>query len=165
MFLSHLFCSLLLTYLNSLRHVEDYREILFLTTNRVKAFDEAFLSCIHVSLHFRELTQESKEQVWAAFIAKMGSSAKNITTQQIKELAKRGINERQLKNAARTAHPLAVGKGKQVDYEHLRLTLDAMDEFTREFEKRNQRFGMRILDGQEKKSIRSQYQEHLANLE
>jgi len=124
--------------LDSLRHVEYYRGILFLTTNRVKAFDEAFLSRIHVALHFRELTQESKEQVWAAFIAKMGSSGKDITREQIKELAKRGINGRQIKNAARTAHSLAVGKGEQVNYEHLRLTLDAIDEFTREFEKRNE---------------------------
>jgi hypothetical protein len=67
----------------------------------------------------------------------MGSAAKDITKAQIKELAKRGINGRQIKNAARTAHSLAVGKGEQVNYEHLRLTLDAMDEFTREFEKRN----------------------------
>ena len=39
-------------------------------------------------------------------------------------------------NAARTAHSLALGKGEKVGYEHLRLTLDSMDEFTREFEKK-----------------------------
>jgi len=119
----------------SLRHVEYYRGILFLTTNRVKAFDEAFLSRIHVALHFSELTQESKEQVWSAFIKKMGNSAKNITKEQITDLAKRGINGRQIKNAARTAHSLAAAKGEEVSYEHLRITLDALDEFTREFEK------------------------------
>ncbi|CAA7269692.1 unnamed protein product [Cyclocybe aegerita] len=120
-----------------LRHVEYYRGILFLTTNRVKAFDEAFLSRIHVALHFSELSQESKEQVWAAFIAKMGPAAKNITKEQIAELATRRINGRQIKNAARTAHSLAVGRGEQVRFQHLMVTLDAMDEFTREFEKRN----------------------------
>ncbi|KAH9931588.1 uncharacterized protein B0H18DRAFT_1208895 [Fomitopsis serialis] len=36
-----------------LRHVEYYRGILFLTTNRVTAFDPAFLSRIHIALHFR----------------------------------------------------------------------------------------------------------------
>ncbi|KAF8186775.1 P-loop containing nucleoside triphosphate hydrolase protein, partial [Pholiota molesta] len=121
-----------------LRHVEYYRGILFLTTNRVKAFDEAFLSRIHVALHFGDLTQDSKEQVWTAFIKKMGSSASGITEEQIRDLAKRGINGRQIKNAARTAHSLALGKGEKVTYEHLRLTLDALDEFTREFEKHNE---------------------------
>jgi hypothetical protein len=120
-----------------LRHVEYYRGILFLTTNRVKAFDEAFLSRIHVALHFSELSEESKEQVWAAFIAKMGDVAKGVTKEQIKELARRDINGRQIKNAARTAHSLAVAKGEDVCFEHLRITLDALDEFTKEFERRN----------------------------
>ncbi|KAF8882735.1 P-loop containing nucleoside triphosphate hydrolase protein [Gymnopilus junonius] len=120
-----------------LRHVEYYRGILFLTTNRVKAFDEAFLSRIHVALHFSELSEDSKEQVWAAFISKMGEAAKNVTKEQIRELARRDINGRQIKNAARTAHSLAVAKGEDVCFEHLRITLDALDEFTKEFEKKN----------------------------
>ncbi|PPR04913.1 hypothetical protein CVT24_007157 [Panaeolus cyanescens] len=132
-----------------LRHVEYYRGILFLTTNRVKAFDEAFLSRIHVALHFTELNQDSKEKVWAAFIQKMGTKIVDapqpatttpagsvITRGQISELAKRNINGRQIKNAARTAHSLAAAKGEDVTFEHLIQTLDAMDEFTREFQKR-----------------------------
>lgn len=121
----------------SLRHVEYYRGILFLTTNRVKAFDEAFLSRIHVALAFGELSEESKEQVWAAFISKMGDAGKAVTKAQIKELAKREINGRQIKNAARTAHSLALAKGEDVTFEHLRITLDALDEFTKEFERRS----------------------------
>ncbi|KIM47188.1 hypothetical protein M413DRAFT_7761 [Hebeloma cylindrosporum] len=116
-----------------LRHVEYYRGILFLTTNRVKSFDEAFLTGIHVPLHSSELTQESKEQVWVSFITKMGSSANGITKEEITELAKRRVNGRQIKNAGRTAHCLALGKGERVGYEHLRLTVDAIDEFTRKF--------------------------------
>ena len=120
-----------------MRHVEYYRGILFLTTNRVKAFDEAFLSRIHVALHFSELSEESKEQVWAAFLSKMGDAAKGVTKEQIKQLAKRDINGRQIKNAARTAHSLAIAKGEDVTFEHLRVTLDALDEFTEEFQKKN----------------------------
>ena len=116
----------------SLRHVEYYRGILFLTTNRVQAFDEAFLSRIHVALHFHELSQASKEQVWAAFIAKVGAQDA-ITKEQIKALAERDVNGRQIKNAARTAHSLAVGRGEKVGYIHFIQTLDAMKEFTREF--------------------------------
>ncbi|TFK33149.1 P-loop containing nucleoside triphosphate hydrolase protein [Crucibulum laeve] len=120
-----------------LRHVEYYRGILFLTTNRVKAFDEAFLSRIHVALHFRELSHSSKEQVWAAFIAKIGASA-NVTPEEISLLAEKQVNGRQIKNAARTAHSLAVGRGEELRFEHLMQTLDAMEEFTKEFEKRDE---------------------------
>ncbi|RXW20918.1 hypothetical protein EST38_g4942 [Candolleomyces aberdarensis] len=116
-----------------LRHVEYYRGILFLTTNRVKTFDEAFLSRIHVALHFQQLSQESKEQVWAAFIKK-ASATDAITEDQIKMLAERDINGRQIKNAVRTAHSLAVGRNEQVKFEHIVQTLDAMAEFNKEFE-------------------------------
>ena len=117
----------------SLRHVEYYRGILFLTTNRVQAFDEAFLSRIHVALHFHELSQESKEQVWAAFIGRVGAQ-NEITKEQIASLARRDVNGRQIKNAARTAHSLAVGRAEKVEYRHFVETLDAMREFTTEFQ-------------------------------
>ncbi|KAJ7339963.1 hypothetical protein DFH08DRAFT_1082466 [Mycena albidolilacea] len=55
------------------RHVEYYRGILF-TTNRVQAFDEAFLSRIHVALHFGELSEASCAQVWRAFVARTSTS-------------------------------------------------------------------------------------------
>jgi hypothetical protein len=114
-----------------LRHLEYYRGIMFLTTNRVKAFDEACLSRIHVALHFKELSESSRAQVWAAFVGKVGVS---ITQEQLQDLAKRNVNGRQIKNAARTAQSLAVGRGEQVAFSHFVETLDAMNEFTVQFE-------------------------------
>ncbi|KAJ3850524.1 P-loop containing nucleoside triphosphate hydrolase protein [Lentinula lateritia] len=116
-----------------LRHVEYYRGILFLTTNRVKAFDEAFLSRIHVALHFHELPFESKIQVWTAFIARAGATAA-VTPEQLRLLAMRNVNGRQIKNAARTAQSLAVGRGEPLSFKHFLSTLDAMDDFTAKFE-------------------------------
>lgn len=83
-------------------------------------------------MHFQQLSQESKEQVWAAFIKKAGAST--ITEQQIAILARRDINGRQIKNAVRTAHSLAVGKKEGVQFDHIMQTLDAMAEFNKEFE-------------------------------
>lgn len=117
-----------------LRHVEYYRGILFLTTNRVQAFDEAFLSRIHVALHFSELSHASKEQVWTAFIRKLGLTASEISSEQIAGLARRGVNGRQIKNAARTAQSLAVGRGEKLGFGHFVETLDALAEFQREFD-------------------------------
>jgi SpoVK/Ycf46/Vps4 family AAA+-type ATPase len=116
---------------HSLRHLEYYRGIMFLTTNRIKAFDEAFLSRIHVALHFDELSQTSKEQVWAAFLNKVRA---DITEAQISDLARRNVNGRQIKNAVRTAQSLAVGRGEKLAFGHFVETLDAMNEFTTQFE-------------------------------
>ncbi|CAL1710252.1 unnamed protein product [Somion occarium] len=125
-----------------LRHVEYYRGILFMTTNRVKAFDEAFLSRIHVALHFQELTKQAKMQVWRAFLAKVGvevtSSGEGgppgtITEELVGKLSERDINGRQIKNATRTATSLARSRREPLLFTHLVETLDAMDEFTAEF--------------------------------
>ncbi|THH32852.1 hypothetical protein EUX98_g1320 [Antrodiella citrinella] len=117
-----------------LRHVEYYRGILFLTTNRVKAFDEAFLSRIHVALHFQELTKSAKNQVWRSFLAKAGVEVgPDFSEAYVERLADRDINGRQIKNATRTANSLAVSRKEKLGFRHLVETLDAMDEFTQEF--------------------------------
>ncbi|KAJ6563432.1 P-loop containing nucleoside triphosphate hydrolase protein [Mycena vulgaris] len=115
-----------------LRHVEYYRGILFLTTNRVEAFDEAFLSRIHVALHFAELSEASRGQVWRAFVRRAGVTG--ISDAELDLLARRGVNGRQIKNAVRTAHSLARARKEEVGLAHFEETLDAMDEFTKQFE-------------------------------
>ncbi|RPD60608.1 P-loop containing nucleoside triphosphate hydrolase protein [Lentinus tigrinus ALCF2SS1-7] len=116
-----------------LRHVEYYHGILFLTTNRVKAFDEAFLSRIHVALHFHELTQDARRQVWTAFLKKVGVETAAFGPHLVDRLAEREVNGRQIKNAVRTASSLAMSRGIPLSFKHLADTLDAMEEFTAEF--------------------------------
>lgn len=118
-----------------LRHIEYYRGILFLTTNRVKAFDEAFLSRIHVALHFHELPIDARAQVWKAFLLKLGVSQDEVSEAQIGMLAEKNVNGRQIKNAARTAKSLAIGRKEKLSFGHFLQTLNAMDTFTQEFEK------------------------------
>ncbi|KAI1329343.1 P-loop containing nucleoside triphosphate hydrolase protein [Xylariaceae sp. FL0255] len=59
-----------------LRALEYYRGVLFLTTNRVQAFDSAFLSRIHVSLHYKNLRDEDRERIWATKIERLESESK-----------------------------------------------------------------------------------------
>ncbi|KAJ7932166.1 P-loop containing nucleoside triphosphate hydrolase protein [Mycena leptocephala] len=116
-----------------LRQVEYYRGILFLTTNRVQAFDEAFLSRIHVALHFTELSEASRAQVWRAFVLKAG--IQDISDQQIATLAEWQVNGRQIKNAVATADSLAMGRGEPLSVQHLEETLQAMNLFREQFER------------------------------
>jgi len=51
----------------------------------------------------------------------------SFSPEQIEELASRDSNGRQMKNAARTAHSLVLRA-----FKYLQLTLDAIDESTRE---------------------------------
>jgi hypothetical protein len=44
---------------------------LFLTTNRVGAFDDAILSRVHIRLFYPDLNAEQRLQVWKTFINKL----------------------------------------------------------------------------------------------
>ncbi|KAH7045281.1 P-loop containing nucleoside triphosphate hydrolase protein [Macrophomina phaseolina] len=54
-----------------LRALEYYQGILFLTTNRVGTFDEAFISRIHIMIHYPPLTNADREAVWEGFFKKL----------------------------------------------------------------------------------------------
>lgn len=51
--------------------MENCQSILFLTTNRVGAFDDAFISRIHISLYYPDFTEEDRKQVWKTFFDKL----------------------------------------------------------------------------------------------
>lgn len=118
---------------DSLRHIEYYRGILFLTTNRISTFDEAFLSRIHVALHYTELGTPTKIQIWHSFLKKAGVAEGRIPDELVEKLAERNVNGRQIKNACRTATSLARSRGVEMQYGHLVEALDAMEEFVTQF--------------------------------
>ncbi|KAI3016352.1 hypothetical protein CBS147353_10146 [Aspergillus niger] len=54
-----------------LRCIEYYRGILFLTTNRVGHFDDAFISRIHVVIRYDNLSEENRRTIWEQFFDKL----------------------------------------------------------------------------------------------
>jgi len=113
-----------------LRQLEYFHGILFLTTNRVRVFDKAFQSRIHVSLHYPDLTVDAKKRIWTAFLIRTRrDGADCLTAEQMQDLAERDINGRQIKNIVKTASALAKSRQEKVDYSHLAEVLDIMMQF------------------------------------
>lgn len=54
-----------------LRCVEYYRGVLFLTTNRVGQFDEAFISRIHCTIPYAKLERPERNRIWDQFFEKL----------------------------------------------------------------------------------------------
>ncbi|KAB2569776.1 ATPase family AAA domain-containing protein 3B [Lasiodiplodia theobromae] len=54
-----------------LRALEFYEGMLFLTTNRVGSFDDAFTSRVHLKLYYPNFTPEQRMQVWQTFVDKL----------------------------------------------------------------------------------------------
>lgn len=83
-----------------LRLLEYFQGILFLTTNRVQTFDDAFQSRIHIALRYGELTTKAKKSVWKVFLEKV-NAMEGVETVSWKEadydvLAKQRLNGRQV---------------------------------------------------------------------
>lgn len=98
-----------------LRTLEYYSGILFLTTNRIGSFDEAFISRIHMSLYYADLDQDSTFKVWTMNLDRIKRSGRNIyiDDEQIRAFARNHWrdghrwNGRQIRNAFSTALALA----------------------------------------------------------
>ena len=103
-----------------LRVLEYYSGILFLTTNKVGHFDEAFKSRIHVALYYPPLDEKSAMQVWKMNLQRLVEQKHNFDADvkgiikyakrhyRTLEKSKRATwNGRQIKNAFQTAIALA----------------------------------------------------------
>lgn len=127
-----------------LRSIEYYRGILFLTTNRVGTFDDAFMSRIHVVIAYDDLGNTERETIWRQFFDKLIKDRQDITVLPRAKnyvlnndgMINVGWNGREIRNAFQTAVALAdyraqkEGKANeptldQSDFEHvLKLSAD-----------------------------------------
>ncbi|RVD89621.1 uncharacterized protein DFL_000620 [Arthrobotrys flagrans] len=115
-----------------LRLVEYYQGILFLTTNRVSTFDDAFQSRIHVALRYSKLEASAREQIWRNFITRMDKRETNIVDEDYKELSGVDLNGRQIKNAIRTALIIADTNGETLGLKHFHIVFGVMSSFERD---------------------------------
>ena len=119
-----------------LRLLEYFQGILFLTTNRVETFDEAFVSRIHLSLRYEELSTKARHRVWKLFLEKVrsteGVEIAKITESDYIDLARRDVNGRQIKNLVRAAQALALHEAKPLSMVHIKRVIDVAETFVRD---------------------------------
>lgn len=117
-----------------LRALEYYSGILFMTTNRVRTFDDAFKSRIHVPLRYDELPHHSRVKIWKNFMESIGDAAENLDDAAYDELAQGRLNGRQIKNVIGTAKSLAAHKKKKLGYQQLKQVMEIQKAFERELD-------------------------------
>jgi len=124
--------------------LEYYQGILFLTTNRLGSFDKAFMSRIHLSIHYPPLSPSSQRSLWSTFLrrASNGSTLAIEGGTFLDEVAKEPLNGRQIKNLVRTACALAIDDASangRVGREHILSALQPMKQFVQNMEKAHRR--------------------------
>ncbi|KAK7991568.1 hypothetical protein PG988_000362 [Apiospora saccharicola] len=113
-----------------LRLLEYYTGILFMTTNRVASFDDAFKSRIHMPLKFPPLPVSSRWAIWQQFCSRAGAGDYH---EELFPLAQLELNGRQIKNIVKTARSLAAFKKETLAISHLERVANIHTSFTQEF--------------------------------
>ncbi|CRK28687.1 hypothetical protein BN1708_015327 [Verticillium longisporum] len=116
-----------------LRQLEYFQGILFLTTNRVETFDDAFQSRIHVALRYDKLSVKAKRAIFQIFIERARTidkvAATAFTEEDFDYLTKFDLNGRQIKNTIRTAQALATNKKEALSMLHIKDVLEVQRSF------------------------------------
>jgi SpoVK/Ycf46/Vps4 family AAA+-type ATPase len=116
-----------------LRALECYSGILILTSNRVGHFDEAFKSRIQLALHYKNLDQRQRRQIWRNFLQRLKDLQKDIAftdlDKHIDDLAENQMNGRQIRNAITTARQLAIYRKRDLDYQSMQDVIETSSMF------------------------------------
>ncbi|QRW18211.1 hypothetical protein RhiXN_03135 [Rhizoctonia solani] len=144
-----------------LRVLEYHSGVLILTTNRIRSFDDAFLSRFSVALRYPDLDRESRKVLWSKFLLLAGASVEgNKSTSSLKAIAPsvtegmdtegistprhfsltdinklslKNLNGRVIKQSVRTAQALAVSAGEQLSMSHVETVLRVSDQFAEDW--------------------------------
>ncbi|KAG2064350.1 hypothetical protein BDR04DRAFT_1162645 [Suillus decipiens] len=145
----------------TLRVLEYHRGVLFLTTNRIQAFDEAFLSRFSIAVKYSELDADARFIIWRKFFELAGCELWGgsgrpedgqqspdefvklegqepqcyVSLSDLKELAAKPFNGRTIKNLVRTAQALAMSLDEPLSLEHIKVVVEAQEKFLNEFAK------------------------------
>ncbi|EMT64216.1 hypothetical protein FOC4_g10010707 [Fusarium odoratissimum] len=101
-----------------LRLLEYFEGVMFLTTNRVSAFE----SRIHLTIHYPNLDYTSRLHIWRTFV-NIGIDGNSLSEDELDELAGVELNGRQIKNVVKTARLLATHERTQLAMGHISTVL------------------------------------------
>eukprot|EP01114_Cavostelium_apophysatum_P015219 TRINITY_DN4103_c0_g1_i2.p1 TRINITY_DN4103_c0_g1~~TRINITY_DN4103_c0_g1_i2.p1 ORF type:complete len:396 (+),score=155.16 TRINITY_DN4103_c0_g1_i2:846-2033(+) len=110
-----------------LRLLEYHQGVLFLTTNRVKCFDEAFNSRISVALKYEQLDEAARSKVWHNFLVL--TEVEGDVQSLANKLAKFELNGRQIRTAIQLSQALAQSEGVPISLELVSNTLSISSQF------------------------------------
>jgi SpoVK/Ycf46/Vps4 family AAA+-type ATPase len=116
-----------------LRGLEYVNGISLLTTNRVGVFDEAFRSRIHLALHYPPLDEEGRAKIWDNFFKALHRAEAEMDFDDlgdnVKILARKELNGRQIRNVIKTARQLAAFRKQRFGMQHLECSIEVVKEF------------------------------------
>jgi len=113
-----------------LKHLEYFSGIIFLTTNRIRAFDMAMKSRIHLALSYSPPDHEARRQLWNQVLGEIPASEIDMDPDDDgEELWQEKLNGREIAYAVSTARTIARYEGQPLRLEHLHTVVGVRREF------------------------------------
>ncbi|GAA6041750.1 hypothetical protein JCM8097_008312 [Rhodosporidiobolus ruineniae] len=143
-----------------LRMLEHHSGVLFLTTNRIRSIDEAFMSRFSLAITYPALDKSSRKLIYTHFLALAGvgiedaagsaNAAPNevkpaegkstISTKYLDRIAGyAGFNGRQIKNIVRTAQSLALSQSASLTETQLDVVIKTAQDFQRDLDEADEK--------------------------
>ncbi|PQE20537.1 atpase aaa-type core protein [Rutstroemia sp. NJR-2017a BBW] len=149
--------SLFAIFLNCL---EYYQGILFLTTNRVGTFDEAFASRIHISIWYPGFDDSKRIKIWKTMIRRLERERKDIKVpwdltkyiERDEDLKSVEWNGREIRNAFQTAVALAEYQATEEGSSEVELKCEYLDQVVK-MSKRFKEYLSTLPDGNTAKKM------------
>ena len=113
-----------------LKALDGFEGLLFITTNRVAAFDPAALSRVTLAIRYGSLKTSGRAKVWEGLLKRANVDLSGV---DLTALAKRGGSGRDINSAARLAMNLAHHRKCQITHSLLIEVLDIAADFRKDF--------------------------------
>ena len=116
-----------------LRVLEYFNGILILTSNRVGLFDEAFKSRMQLAIRYPPLDESGRFKIWDNFFKALAKAEVDMEfddlSDNVKSLARKELNGRQIRNVIKTARQLAAFRKQRFGNQHLECAIEVVEEF------------------------------------
>ncbi|KAH8429487.1 ATP-binding protein [Aspergillus melleus] len=107
-----------------LRRLEYCQGIIFLTSNRAESFDGAIKSRVHLMLHYPEIDQTARRQLWKSRLEEVPPDENEVDMARFPDsLAKYPMNGREISNTVGSALTLAKSESQKLNQRHLDMVL------------------------------------------
>lgn len=120
-----------------LKELEYFGGVVFLTTNRLKSFDLAMKSRVHLALEYGPPGDDVRRQIWTQYLE--GVPAEERDVEDVDDLAETlamvKLNGREIANAVNTARTIARYKKSRLQASHIESVLKFKTAFEKKLEK------------------------------
>jgi SpoVK/Ycf46/Vps4 family AAA+-type ATPase len=113
-----------------LKQLEYFSGIVFLTSNRVRVFDKAMKSRIHLALEYKPPNLDMRRRIWATCLSALPAAELDLDVEEdIDFFLTDEVNGREIANCVNTARTLARFKGLKLQRKHVEMVLETRREF------------------------------------